>query len=66
VYTDTLIALAIAARDDGASAALIAVEPDNLPSIRGIERAGFQPMYCFTRTRRFGRQSFKKSPFERS
>jgi hypothetical protein len=65
VYTDTLVCLVKAARDNGARAALIAVDPDNLPSIRGIERAGFQPMYRITRTLRFGRQSLIRSVFQR-
>jgi GNAT superfamily N-acetyltransferase len=64
VYTDTLVCLVKAARDNGARAALIAVDPDNLPSIRGIERAGFQPMYRIIRTQRFGRQALIRSVFE--
>jgi GNAT superfamily N-acetyltransferase len=64
VYTDTLVCLVTAARDHGERVALIAVDPDNLPSIRGIERAGFQPMYRLTQTQRFGRHALIRSVFQ--
>jgi hypothetical protein len=51
-------------RDSGADVALIGVDPGNLPSIKGIERAGFEPLYRLTRLRRFGRDVFTKQPFE--
>jgi GNAT superfamily N-acetyltransferase len=63
VYTDSLISLVRAARDQGAANALIAVDPGNLVSIKGIERAGFQPLYQFKRLRRCGRDAFHKSNF---
>lgn len=63
VYTDTLISFARFIRDQGAAAALIAVDPGNLPSIRGIERAGFQPLFRLRRLRRFGRESMERSVF---
>ena len=63
IYTDTLISLLRAARDQGAVDALIAVDPGNLISIKGIERAGFRPLYHFKRLRRCGRETFKKSDF---
>jgi RimJ/RimL family protein N-acetyltransferase len=63
IYTDTLISLLGAARDQGVVDARIAVDPGNLISIKGIERAGFRPLYQFKRVRRCGRETFHKSDF---
>jgi GNAT superfamily N-acetyltransferase len=64
IYTDTLIRLIRNSREEGATLALIGVDPDNYASINGIERAGFEPFYRLTRRRRFGRQFFVRSKFE--
>jgi RimJ/RimL family protein N-acetyltransferase len=53
-YTESLIRMLRQIRDAGAARALIAVDPDNIPSIKAIERAGFQPLYNLTVNRRFG------------
>lgn len=63
IYADTLVRLIGEVRDKGVTAALIAVDPDNYPSIKGIERVGFQPFYRLTRVRRFGRQRLRRSEF---
>lgn len=41
-------------KTEGVQVALIAVNPGNFPSIRGIEKAGFAPMFMFRFKRRFG------------
>lgn len=64
IYVDTLIRLLALAREEGAVRALIAVDPGNRPSIKGIERAGFVPLFRLTRRRRLGRQSLERSDFE--
>ncbi len=56
--------LADAIREQGAHAALIAVAPSNPASIKGIERAGFSPLYQLQRVRRRGKVSFIKTPFD--
>jgi GNAT superfamily N-acetyltransferase len=61
VYRDALILLLSAIRDEGATAALIAVDPGNHPSIKGIERAGFMRIYRLTHLRRLGRHILHKS-----
>lgn len=63
IYTDALIRMLGNIQDEGAESALIAVDPDNVPSIKAIEKAGFQPLYQLTRKRRFGRQFLVNSPF---
>jgi GNAT superfamily N-acetyltransferase len=63
IYTDTLLLLIRAIGDEGGSTALIAVDPGNIPSIKGIERAGFKPLCRLTRVRRFGRQVLRRSEF---
>jgi GNAT superfamily N-acetyltransferase len=42
IYPATLAFMASFLRQRGAALALIAVDPDNRPSIKGIERAGFE------------------------
>jgi GNAT superfamily N-acetyltransferase len=64
IYTDTLILLVREMRAQGAKLALIGVDLDNIGSIKGIERAGFEPLYQLTRQRRFGRQFLSQSKFE--
>jgi hypothetical protein len=39
------------------------VDPANHPSIKGIERAGFEPLCRLTHLRRFGRQVLRRSEF---
>jgi GNAT superfamily N-acetyltransferase len=63
IYPNALILMLRQLKEQGLTTALIAVDPGNLPSIKGIERAGFQPRYRLTRTRRFGRTSLKQVPF---
>lgn len=63
IYTDALIQLIGAVRGEGATLALIAVDPVNHASIKGIERAGFEPFYRLTRVRRFGRHFLRRSGF---
>ena len=63
VYTNSLVRLADMAAEGDASCALIGVDPGNIASIRGIERAGFQPFFRLTRVRRFGRESLRKEGF---
>jgi GNAT superfamily N-acetyltransferase len=60
IYTDTLIRLTGEIHSKGATA-LIAVDPDNIPSIRGIEKAGFRPLYRLERVCRFGRSVLRRS-----
>ena len=64
IYTDTLIRLLGLAREEGATVALIAVDPGNRPSIKGIERAGFLPLFRLTLLRRLGRKSLQRSVFQ--
>lgn len=53
-YTNALQQLANVMRDKHFTRALIAVDPGNLPSVRGIERAGFRRVLQVTRRRRLG------------
>jgi GNAT superfamily N-acetyltransferase len=62
-YTESLIFLVHAFREHGVDSALIAVDPGNLASIKGIERAGFEPRYRLQCLRRFGRRTQVRSPF---
>lgn len=55
-YTSALVQLLNVMRQRGYEKALIAVAPNNTPSIKGIERAGFQQAVVFMRFRRFGAQ----------
>ena len=59
IYTDTLIRLTSEIHGRGATA-FIAVDPENIRSIRGIEKAGFQPLYRLERVCRFGRTVLRK------
>lgn len=63
IYTDTLIRMIRAARDDGARRVLIAVDPQNRASIRAIERAGFKPYRRILNRCRFGFRSRAESEF---
>lgn len=63
-YTQSLVQLMQILKENGSASALICVALDNPASIKGIERAGFQPLYCMRRKRRFGRNSIHKTPFE--
>lgn len=62
-YTESLIQLAEEARTTEAAVVLIAVDPGNLPSVKGIERAGFKPLYRLARSRRIGRTVWHRSEF---
>jgi RimJ/RimL family protein N-acetyltransferase len=62
-YTESLIRMLRQIRDAGAVRALIAVDPDNVASIKAIERAGFRPLYRLTVSMRFGRQRRRESEF---
>lgn len=53
-YTNALAQLIGVMRDKGYEAVRIAVDPDNIPSIKGIERAGFRRTMCVIRRCRFG------------
>lgn len=63
IYTDTLIRLVSLLRSEGAATVLIAVDPGNVMSIKGIERAGFVPHFKLVRYRRWGRDRFERVPF---
>lgn len=63
-YTQSLVNLIPVIRDAGAHIALIGVEPDNPASIKGIERAGFEPLYELKRSRRRGKDLFAEQPFQ--
>jgi len=64
IYTDCLIRLLVHARDRGFLRALIAVDPDNLASIRAIEKVGFQRLYRLTISRRLGWRYQRKATFQ--
>jgi len=63
IYTETLIRMVKSIRENAGTAAFIAVDPGNVFSVRGIERAGFQPYYALKRRRRFGSEKLIKSEF---
>jgi RimJ/RimL family protein N-acetyltransferase len=66
IYTDSLIRMLNHGRDKGALHALIAVDPDNIVSIRAIEKVGFKPLHRLTLSRRFGRRLSRESDFQAS
>jgi hypothetical protein len=53
-YTNALLQLFLAMRRAGFGSAYIAVDPGNVPSIKGIERAGFRLKLRIVRRRRLG------------
>lgn len=53
-YTNALIQMAEEVKSRGARGAYIAVDPNNIPSVKGIEKAGFRPLVRLTRRRRLG------------
>jgi len=61
IYTDSLIRMLRQIRHEGVSRSLIAVAPDNIPSIRAIEKVGFSPLYRATISQRFGRTRLRES-----
>ena len=63
IYRDSLIQLVGAIRDEGAKIALVAVDPRNQTSVKGIERAGFEQFYRLTHLRRLGWHIIYKSHF---
>jgi RimJ/RimL family protein N-acetyltransferase len=64
IYRDALTQLLGMIRDEGGQVALIAVDPENHASIKGIERAGFTPLYCLRRRRRLGASLVQRSEFQ--
>ena len=58
-YTNALMQLAIVAQRSGFKSAYIAVDPANIPSVKGIERAGFRPAFRVVRLRRLGITQFR-------
>lgn len=56
-YTEALLQLIAEMQGKGFARVLIAVDPGNVASIRGIVRAGFVPAARVTRRRRFGAHS---------
>lgn len=64
IHTDKLVRMLRWAQNEGATAALVMVEPCNHPSIKGIERAGFAPQYRLIRRCRLGRQSLRRSELQ--
>ncbi len=64
VYVSVLRQLIADITATGRSFALIGVEVDNEPSIRGIEQVGFQPLYELRRRYRLGRQSTSRGAFD--
>lgn len=60
-YTNALQQLFVAMRQARFGSACIAVDPGNLASIKGIERAGFRPKLRFVRRWRLGVPSIEKS-----
>ena len=63
IYADSLIRMLRQIRDEGVPHALIAVAPDNIPSVRAIEKVGFRPLYLVTISQRFGRKGLRESKF---
>jgi RimJ/RimL family protein N-acetyltransferase len=63
VYRESLMQLASTFQQSGTRRVLIAVDPGNIASIKGIERAGFEPLYRLTRSRRYGRVLLRRSQF---
>jgi RimJ/RimL family protein N-acetyltransferase len=63
IYPDTLAILLRDARCQGLAEGLIAVDPENVASIKGIERAGFIPYFRATRRIRWGRVAEFREPF---
>jgi len=64
IYTDSLILLLNSIRERDCEKGFISVDPGNLPSIKGIEKASFRPLYRLRRFRRFGRVRIEKSEFD--
>jgi GNAT superfamily N-acetyltransferase len=61
-YTNALMQIAKVEGSARREALFIAVDPGNTPSIRGIERAGFQRVACVRRRRRFGVRMITQCP----
>lgn len=59
-YTNALRQLVVVMSDAGFVKARIAVDPNNTPSIKGIERAGFRLVMRVSRRRRLGRSSIRQ------
>jgi hypothetical protein len=60
LYPKSLIGMMQKLREAGAKKAWIGVDPDNLASIRGIEKAGFGERFLFLRRRVVGLTRFKR------
>jgi GNAT superfamily N-acetyltransferase len=63
-YTDALRQLARLAHESGFEACWIAVHPANIPSIKGIERAGFRPSRRISKRRVLGVTTLRNHAFE--
>jgi RimJ/RimL family protein N-acetyltransferase len=63
IYHSVLSWLLKLLHEQGAERALIHVDPGNIASIKGIERAGFQPLYELRRRHRFFRTKLSRSDF---
>lgn len=63
IYPETLRMLLAMFEGEGYRNVLIAVDPDNIRSIKGIERAGFLPLKRVKTTVRLGKRLVRSEPF---
>lgn len=63
-YTDALRQLVRLAHESGFAACWIAVHPANMPSIKGIERAGFRPSRTISKRRVLGVTTLRNHAFQ--
>lgn len=61
LYTNALSYL-VRKDKSGARSVYIAVDPNNIPSVKGIQRAGFSPFLCISRRRVLGFAFISRSP----
>ena len=64
IYPESLRILLALFAEEQVRTVLIAVDPDNVRSIKGIERAGFLPFKRMKTTVRLGKRFVRSSPFE--
>lgn len=64
IYPESLRMLLAQFGEEGYSNVLIAVDPDNIRSIKGIERVGFSPLKRVKTTVRLGKRFVRSNPFE--
>ena len=60
IYPEALGILAEQFRDTGLKSVVIAVDPGNASSIKGIEKAGFKPIFRLTRKLRLGTSRLRR------